>query len=182
MEVNLFTICPFVPSSRDKVEIVSVLKHSPTSTAEGHPGILRVVVPPYLAYVEGSDSFSTNYTATYNLTDAANAAANVTSNATFVEVEVRAEPHHHTFDFAFNGGITYSDIIHFNFTLTVDATKRPIGSGAEASTIVLSPVCKRNVFDNYPAAAAAGQEYYEYQTQCGDLVGVEFSTVAPGDE
>ncbi len=147
----------------EKLEVASVIYHSENSTAEGYPGILRVIAPAYMSFVEGSDTFSTNYTSTLNET-------NLTVD-TFGGGGG-------TFDFVFGGGLTYADVVQLNFTVTVDPTlMRAVGSGVEDSALVLTPVCVRNVFASYPPDDADSP--YEHQTQCGSHVGVQFASTAP---
>lgn len=47
--------------NRDKVTVTTVIKHAPDSAAEAYPGILKVYLPSFMSYVDGQDSFSTNY-------------------------------------------------------------------------------------------------------------------------
>jgi len=100
-------------------------------------------------------------------------------NVTVVDVSNRTRDAHdtHLFDFRFNEGITFPDIIELNFTLTVDPTKqRAIGSGTERSVIVVSPVCRRIPHNGVPALGGGN---FEMQEQCGDLVDVGFTSDAP---
>ncbi len=151
--------------------MTAVFYHSELSNAEGYPGIIRVITPKYLTYIEGDDTYSTNYTATVN------GESNIT-----VEVDVTEDqtlPNYHTFDFKFNGGITYNDFIGLNFTMTVaPELVRDVGSGVETSSVILLPVCERVVFSGYPEDAAG--DPYEHQTQCGTHVFARFASKAPG--
>ncbi len=56
----------------------------------------------------------------------------------------------------------------------------PVGSNTVPSTVILTPVCKRPVIDNYPTAPILNEDSpYNLQMQCGDHVLVPFTAVAP---
>ncbi len=50
------------PSYSTVLEVYAIIYHNADSKAEGYPAYIRVVTPTYLAYIEGSNTFSTNYT------------------------------------------------------------------------------------------------------------------------
>ena len=52
----LFSAC------RDVINFVSNIWHGEGSKAEGWPAKIRVIAPKYVKYVEGKNSFDSNYT------------------------------------------------------------------------------------------------------------------------
>ncbi len=148
----------------------AVIRHLETSKAEGYPGIIRVITPMYISLTEEDKSrVTTNYT------DGRLVIKDYT-----IEY-LHGATHVHTFDIIFQDGITFPDIIELSFTLTVDPTGlRLPGSGAEASTIIMSPICHRNIIDDFPLVQPDLHEDYEVRTQCGDFVGVQFTALANG--
>ena len=73
-------------------------------------------------------------------------------------------------------GITYSDIISLSFTLSTDPDdERPVGSGIETSSLVVSPTCYLiDINGDGPADGDADEK------QCGQMIYIPFSTIAPG--
>ncbi len=117
------------------VDIFTVLYHDLDSRAEGHPGRLRVSLPKFLSL---EDSYSTNYTS----------ANGATPHSSLVPVGDAV------FDFVFEHGMTYADIVSLNFSLRVDpdGTRIP-GTGPDTTSIVLTPLCHMNQFGGYPTTA-----------------------------
>ncbi len=69
-----------------------------------------------------------------------------------------------TFDFVFSGGVTFADIISFNFSLTVDPTGlRVEGTPDAEGAVALAMVCTQNEYDAYPDPA-------ETDKTCGETV------------
>lgn len=47
---------------RDKIHFVSNIWHGPDSKAEGWPAKIRVIAPKYVKYIDGENTFESNYT------------------------------------------------------------------------------------------------------------------------
>ena len=47
---------------RDTLELQAIVYHGPGSKAEGFPGRVRVIAPAYVKFIDGTDTFQSNYT------------------------------------------------------------------------------------------------------------------------
>ena len=100
------------------------MRHDPLSQGEGLPTRLRVITPDTLA-------LTTPVSKASNYTDCASCSLNVTDDGNF---------NSSSFDFEFNRGILYSDVVSLNFSLTVDPHGRG-RPGAKTAAVVLQPIC-----------------------------------------
>ncbi len=80
-------------------------------------------------------------------------------------------------DFSFESGITYEDEIEFEFSMTVDSMTRNPGSGDEVASLLLVPVCNRNIIGQYPKDPDGT---FDTQEQCGEAQHIMIKTTAPG--
>lgn len=142
---------------RDTIYISSIIKHDKFSTREGYPTVIQIIVPPYLAYKEDIDTFTSNYTSNGN--------ENVTVAVTNPS----------TVHFQFPQGISFPDIVELNFSMTVEMEgNRPVGSGVQSSSIVFVPICFHSGNDYIGDANSS-------VVSCGSLHALPFESSAPGE-
>lgn len=103
-----------------------MIRHENDSRMEGHPGNIRMVLPYFLEFTD-VDTVLSNYSI-HNATDL----VKISANGSYLDFLL---PH-----------ITYPDVIHLQFTLTVDPfSKRLKGSGTELAAIAIAPLCYSNI-------------------------------------
>ena len=119
---------------------------------------MRVLTPNYVRWVDGSDTFTTNYTIP-NTNETITVEFNDTGSNELI--------------FNFPRGITFPDIISLEFSMTADpdALRRP-GAGDEQSAAVIHPTCVQHIIDGYPDGS---QEQF-----CGEFDSMPLQTSAPG--
>ena len=104
--------------------------------AEGYPTIIKIILPKYLGFTS-NNNFTSNYTINNSQLDKATMAT--TDDDRNLEI-------------TFPRGVTYADIIEFNFTLTVDPNElKELGSADETLLLASLLICNQSIIDDFPS-------------------------------
>ena len=137
---------------RNQLQVTGSVKHLTTSTAEGYPTLIRVIMPNFIA---SNNDFVSNY--------------ETPNNATVNDIPGTTS----AFDLVFNDGFTFPDYVEFNLTFTVDPDeKRLPGSGTTEAAIAFQPICK--IIELLDEATG------DVVQPCGKMVSIPISVNAPG--
>ena len=131
------------------MDIKLIIYHDATSTtrsmAEGKTTRVRIIGPKYLDYIDGTNSFQTNYTLGENANEGVTfekGPSNAFSNDKLSGIPT---------DIQFSHGLKFADFVSINFTMTVDNDAiRPVGAGIQETAVIFHPLCIQNVFESYP--------------------------------
>ena len=137
----------------NKIEIEAVIYHTDISRGEGsldYDNYVRLILPPWLDYVFGEDTCTTNYTIDNTCVERNNS---------------QGRP-----EFLFSNGINFPDVISIKFNLSVDTYNRlGVGRGDVPSMAVAQVICYPSTFGSWP-------DKYE---MCGPYQGVKIVVASP---
>lgn len=156
VDVNQTMDTSVLYNATDTLNFEAVIYHNEDSKAEGYPTRIRVIAPNYVYFVDGTDTFVTNYTQ-------GGVSTNMVTKHNTTESTI--------IDFEFPGGLLFPDVVSLNFSMTVDPLKeRPTGSGEAATAVVFHPICQQSEFFTWPPA--------DTYAGCGSMTAEPFISLA----